>query len=137
MAAPSKTVKVKKNLAPYELGWVAGLLEGEGSFYAQSPQPRKDGRRYRYPHISCHLTDRDVLEHLRQVTGVGQLRPEAHRSPLSKKASFVWVVSKHREAVALMNKLVLLMGQRRQSKIRELLIGMQIQRGWVRHGNYS
>lgn len=44
---------------PFEFGWVAGLLEGEGTFYAA---PMGEGR-YE-PRIACAMTDRDIIDRL-------------------------------------------------------------------------
>jgi DNA-binding Lrp family transcriptional regulator len=67
------------------------------------------------------MTDRDVLERLRKVTGVGILeRVRARKDPRHKPIS-QWIVSRNQEAIELMVAVYPHMGTRRQARIREVL----------------
>ena len=61
--------------------WTAALLEGEGSFLFTKGGGRK---------ISCHMTDLDVLERLREFWG-GTIAPTKKRKEHWKDA-WVWTV---------------------------------------------
>lgn len=92
--------------------WVAGLLEGEGTFYivaAHSASPR----------IACSMTDLDVLQELLESVGNGTLRPIKKRQEHWKDA-WIWRVQGE-SAAELMEKIRPYMGARRGKKIDELL----------------
>ncbi len=63
---------------PLELHWLAGLLEGEGSFMVGPPS---DPRR---PAIAVQMTDEDVMRRIESqadagAASTGQLRPAPKR----------------------------------------------------------
>jgi hypothetical protein len=91
--------------------WVAGLLEGEGSFY--SVKPKQTVR------IACSMTDLDVLEKLQSLTGCGSIFKLTKRQSHWKDA-WNWTIT-GRQAVELMRELLPYMGARRSERIRELL----------------
>ena len=47
--------------ALHEVTWMAGLLDGEGSFYPSGPK--------KYPLISVKMSDRDTLEYFAELAG--------------------------------------------------------------------
>ena len=47
-----------------ELAWVAGIFEGEGCLY-------KDPRRKKDHKLQVVMTDKDIVERLHRITGVG------------------------------------------------------------------
>ena len=61
----------KPPLSPEDLHWLAGLLEGEGSFL--KPLPSEQLR----PIVQVHMTDKDVMDHLARLLGttVYQVKP--------------------------------------------------------------
>jgi len=96
-----------------DIGWLAGIIEGEGCFYIS--------RQYTNPsfRIQVNMTDKDVIEKLQRITNLGNLYVDNHKG---KKTSYIWIVSRAPDVVALMMTLYPLMGERRQKKIRECLI---------------
>lgn len=90
-----------------ELGWVAGYLEGEGSFLLRTGCSRPVVR------VSC--TDLDTLERLQGAVG-GRIYPVTKRQPHWKDA-WVWQLSGAEEAASLMKVIKPLMGNRRQNQI--------------------
>lgn len=94
-----------------DIGWAAGLLDGEGCFtLARS-------KTYRYPRIVCNMTDKEPLDKLQQLFG-GNVHT-IKRNVLYKQA-WCWEVSGSR-AVGIMLTLWSLLCPRRQAKIREIV----------------
>jgi len=99
-------------MSPQELHWLAGWLEGEGSFLAPPPS---DPRR---PRISGQARDRDVVT---EVGRLFQIKPVF--DPSGKRRNPTWsvmwrVLVQGQRAITLMLALEPLMGQRRREKIR-------------------
>lgn len=96
-------------IRPIDLGWLAGLLEGEGYFGL-----RTDGR----PYVQLSMTDCDVVDRVHRILGFGYRG--ARRLP-SGKTAYTWSASAYEDAVGLMMTLLPLMGERRAAKIIECL----------------
>lgn len=96
-----------------DLYWLAGLLEGEGSFLKGPPSAPNNLR------IALAMTDKDVVERVRDLFGVQVLHTrqpkEAHW-----KVSYQTLISGIK-AMTLMLKLQPLMGERRQQQIQAAL----------------
>lgn len=93
-------------------GWVAGLLEGEGTFYPKATTG--------YPYIACHMTDHDVLTRLQGIVGgstIPMKKQYDHHRP-----SWRWCAG-GALAVEIMTTIRPLMGTRRGARIDELLAG--------------
>jgi hypothetical protein len=116
-------------LAPVDLAWVAGLLEGEGCFSHKSGASSPRGIT-----VQCHMTDLDVLKRLHRKVKVGHVRgPYANGFTRRPKKGVRAVKCKPRwmfqvsgpAAYQLMKQLLPLMGVRRTARIRELLKGYE------------
>lgn len=92
-----------------ELHWLAGLLEGEGSFMAGPPS---DPHR---PRVAIQMTDEDVIARVAAFWCVAYIR-QTDRRNTSWKPVFT-VQLRGRRAVELMRRLRPLMGCRRQRQI--------------------
>lgn len=93
-----------------ELAWLAGILEGEGSFMCGHPSDPGSVK------ISMMSTDKDIVE--RVATLIGNKCSSAQfdgRNPNWKPAYQIQV--RGRRAAALMRRLYPLMGKRRQGQI--------------------
>ncbi len=101
--------------------WAAGYFEGEGCITIRRRRPEDI---YRSGHISLHVVsaDRDVLERLRVIVGVGSITgPFMPASPLSKKPLCRWqVAGKKAEALCDNHLFVDLLGGRRRARIAEI-----------------
>ncbi len=91
-----------------DLVWLAGLLEGEGSF---------DLHRGRYPRIRLGMTDRDVVGRAATLMGAG-IRLSLRRAPLT--STWHTEISGVR-ATELLRLLLPHMGARRSGKIAAIL----------------
>ena len=100
-------------MEPHDFYWLTGLLEGEGSFMHGPPSAPSQAK------ISIEMTDRDVVERVAQLFGVGYLhRPK--RAATQHKQTYATCV-RGRPAIILMKQLLPHMGSRRQARIREVL----------------
>lgn len=106
-----------------DLAWIAGLLEGEGSFGCRVAGTSRNVQ------IRCHMTDEDVVRLLHKKTEVGVFGGPYSGGPGCRKCAdpsktykkrYVWTVS-GRDAYLLMKELLPLMGKRRSRKIKELV----------------
>ena len=94
-----------------DLYWLAGLLEGEGSF--TKPPPSKKNK------IAIHLemTDRDIVEKAARIMSASVYCPKRREK---YKQSYRFNLS-HAKAFYWMTLLFPLMGSRRQQRIKECL----------------
>lgn len=99
----------------HELIWLAGLLEGEGTF---------DLHRGRYPRVRVGMTDRDVVGRAAALMGA-RARLSLREAP--SQSTWHAEVSGPR-AVGLMEELLPHMGSRRSGKIAEVLAAYRFAR---------
>jgi hypothetical protein len=98
-----------------DIYWLAGLLEGEGCFQCQM---RGIKRRRSLPTIIIAMSDRDVIERVRMLTAApGRICLQANPG---RKQLFRLTIA-GRKAVGLMMTIYCLMGERRKSRIREVI----------------
>lgn len=108
-------------LAERDLMWLAGFLEGEGTFVS-SRRRNAQGRDYVQPRIQAYSTDLDVLQRAQRVSGVGRVcGPLKNSRPDRYKDRYCWSVSRQAEVYPLLEALLPHMGERRAARIRELL----------------
>lgn len=95
-----------------EILWLAGLLEGEGSFTSNG-----------WPHhkgmcVKLQMTDEDVVAHAAQVmrTPLGK-----HAAPYCKGKLLWTTCASGDKAIAIARTVLPFMGQRRKARIEELL----------------
>lgn len=91
-----------------DLLWLAGLLEGEGSF---------DAHRGKYPRIRLAMTDRDVVGRAASLMG-SEFRLALHPAP----AKATWHTELSGEKAAeIMREILPFMGTRRSQRIADVL----------------
>lgn len=85
-----------------EAAWTAGIVEGEGSFTFKSR-----------PRLAVAMTDHDIIERLRSVTGVGLIYDttpaEAHH-----KMARLWTVQRSRHVKGVITAIYPWLGERRR-----------------------
>lgn len=91
--------------------WLAGLLEGEGSFL---PGPPTESNKIR---IQITMTDKDVLERTAQLIRVRVKGPYTRTNSSTQFKPHYMAVCKGKNAADLMRSLYPLMGNRRQQQI--------------------
>lgn len=104
---------------PTQLGWVAGILEGEGCF---SPAHSKaaSGVIYNYARIQLSMTDEDVMQRFNDTVGVGKLSGPHYYKNKTWKPRWTWTV-RSADAKELMSAILPLMGARRSEAIKSSL----------------
>lgn len=102
-----------------QLAWIAGILEGEGSFVEK--HVKKGGRNYYYAKIQCGMTDEDVVRRLHTLTGVGNVNGPSVPRKAGHKPMWHWSVGAQADVIPLLRALKPLMGKRRSEKIAYLL----------------
>lgn len=105
-------------IATTELCWLAGLLEGEGSF--MNCTSRYKGRRYVYARVSIQMCDLDVMERVQKIFGTKiYVLPPSDRKirfiTTNKQMYRLWADG--HKAQCLMKHLRPYMGLRRQGQI--------------------
>lgn len=95
-----------------ELHWLAGLLEGEGSFMNDPPS------RPNNPIVSIEMTDEDIIKKVSKI--FERKYQECKRKNKKYKKSFKVILTGYKSLV-LMIMLYPLMSQRRRKKIKEIL----------------
>lgn len=97
-----------------DLAWLAGYLEGEGSFICSTPARRRVC-------IAVTSTDRDVIECLTRIVPHSRQRGPFPPSGLGKKPQYDWRLTIRPLVVDLTTQLRPLMCKRRQEQIDALL----------------
>lgn len=103
--------------------WLAGLLEGEGSFVmGQDTYIKVDGTRsWRYK-VYLKMTDLDTVLRAQTVAGVGSVtEASTSKKPKHHKRAWHLQVQANQEALDLMRRVLPFMGERRSIRIREIL----------------
>lgn len=104
------------------LAWLAGILEGEGSFMAMRNIVNK--KVYTYPAIVVSMTDQDTIATAAHLLGrkpYGPFSNERPRDTAPRKLMYRAILSGY-AAASMMRRLLPFMGERRSSRIREILM---------------
>jgi len=103
-----------------ELAWLAGLLEGEGSF-ALRPAGKGVNSPRNLPWTKVAMTDLDVIHKAHRVAGFGRVstaKPDAKGCIMH-----IWESADRELVPDLLRRLLPHMGNRRGERIREVLAG--------------
>lgn len=77
-------------MEPFDLGWLVGIIEGEGSMHI-SKTTTQAGNPREQPWLTVNMTDEDTINRLREVTGIGGVRPLKVQP--NRKPQWLWSVS--------------------------------------------
>lgn len=104
--------------------WIAGILEGEGSFGYHDPKRDRERGYTKRPLIQLKMTDGDIVERVSQIMG-GKCRGPYKRKAKTKSGErckdYYLLSLPMNKAVQWMMTLYPLMGSRRKDKIEEIL----------------
>lgn len=112
MVAAFRPCKVRE-MTTLQRAWVAGLLEGEGSFLvvSRSSHLMATGR------VSIQMTDRDVLERLAEIVGTGRVSEVNRTNRPDRKPIYTWKLQARADVLALIDQVEPFMGYRRTAQI--------------------
>lgn len=98
--------------------WLAGIFEGEGSCGIYGPY----GYRGERVMVSLGSTDKDVVETVRRVAGVGKInhRPLSQKNP-AHRDQWVWCIQNARDALAVCEVIYPHLHARRQAQMLPVL----------------
>ena len=100
-----------------KLAWLAGLLEGEGSFLS-SIKPGTDGVRRWNTHIALIMTDKDVVQKVATLFSSSVRGP--YKYTKERKPFYSTSIS-GRKAIGWMLTLFTFLGKRRQAKVAKIV----------------
>jgi hypothetical protein len=104
-----------------ELAWLAGWLEGEGSFVVTSGKSPRNDKRYPRIRINATSTDLDVLEHVKTLAG-GRINGPYKSSHAKGRVYYVWTLSTHRQCAPLLRALQpLMVASRRKTQVNKAI----------------
>lgn len=103
------------NMTEAQVAWVAGIIEGEGCFVFNN----MNGKAIASVRISVGMTDKDVIDELLNITGIGNIRFKKKQKE-HWKDSWTWFVQKQEEQMALINVILPWLKSRRTAKALEL-----------------
>ena len=103
-----------------DLAWLAGILEGEGSFMIR--KNGVGGKIYLYPTIAVSMTDQDVIDRVAAFFGTSVYEMPKYRRAGYANPKQQWKATlTGSRAAAMMQALLPWMGRRRSQKIAEIL----------------
>ena len=106
-----------------ELGWLAGIFEGEGCLSLRRDH-RRPGRRYWHARVA--MSDQDVIRRLHEVAGIGTMYgPHYRQDRPGNKPMWEWRVGRQEDVVNLCALLISHMGERRAEKMSKCIEDME------------
>lgn len=109
LGKPRQPTKINR-LNHLEIGWVAGIIEGEGNFHAHDSTFQ----------IRVGMTDKDIIDRLIETTGIGTYTL-TDRSHLGYKNCHTWTVSAINDVIHLLVSIVPLLGDRKRGEVMKML----------------
>ncbi len=111
--------------------YIAGIIDGEGSISLI----RLHSNQYPSPFISISSSDLELLEWIKNITGLGSIIRKKNYKPTKHKESYTLNI-KYNEAILLLNEIVdyLVLTRKKQ---RALLILSEYKSVTPRNGRYS
>jgi len=101
-----------------ELAWVAGILEGEGTFRVTDAGSTQ---------VTAEMADLDVLQKIQRVLGFGTIGNERKRGE-NRRTTWTFCVSGRRDIEQLLNAILPYMGERRTKQIATVLGYIRVMR---------
>ncbi len=95
-----------------ELGWLSGIIEGEGSVWFVK-RPKKW-----YVRLEVSSTDRDVIQRIQDITSAGKVTSHK-RVKRNHKRCYRWNVNKQNEVERILRTILPMMCKRRTARIME------------------
>lgn len=115
-----------RRLSEFELGWIVGILEGEGCFQLR----RREQRQCVHGSITVSSTDKDVIERLHELLPDGTTCEVSRPAKLGHKRVWRFTLGKSVRVIELCELIRSMVSERRREAIDALLANI----GGGRHG---
>lgn len=135
---PAKSSKeLIDSLSDVEIAWMAGLLEGEGSFGLdkRSKQRYKTSTSPPGAYVKISMTDEDVIEKMAKLVNKTYYSP----TRLTKKNKKVYIlhIGDRETLLALLPRLFPYLGKRRQTEVEFCIDVLEDWKKWLAEGGRS
>jgi hypothetical protein len=107
-----------------EIGWAAGLFEGEGWISVFNTRQRFPGWQ-----VGIAMTDEDVIRKFAAIIGIGVVNGPYFRN--GRKAIWQWKVTKRSDVLSFLNVVLPHLGARRASRVQECIADMVPQKPYI------
>lgn len=120
-----------RNLNQFDLGWLVGLIEGEGCFYCKESKCKLSTGTYCYPLAGFALmsTDYDVMQRFSALMDIQLKGPYYEKNKKERKVVWTTQITGNK-AVVIMNVLRSYLGSRRQEQIDSAI-------AWQKRGRFE
>jgi hypothetical protein len=115
MIVRKKTKAQNLELTPFELGWLVGIIEGEGNVNAHISQ--KSG--YLCTSLSVSSTDEDVIQKLNLIFSGFSKYKRVYQNHY--KTQYVWAVNKRKDIKTISNVILPYLSKRRKDQFTKAL----------------
>lgn len=114
---------VSESISDFDLGWLVGIIEGEGTFSVS--RARKTDRFYR-PRIGINTTDKDVIERVQSIAGGTVVGPVKNFHPRTGRTDDVkdmwrWNLYSETKVREVFGLIIPHLCERRQKRALEIL----------------
>lgn len=100
-----------------EAAYIAGIMDGEGSFYVERAKRRNGGFRYRIV-VSVMMCEKSAIDFIGKATGKKPVTKKLSRAGLTRRDSAYYLTWRNRPAEALLRTILpYLKGKRRQAEL--------------------
>ena len=115
-------INLLDKISVFDLGWLSGIIEGEGCFYCKTSTSKLNDGVYCYPlsGFAVMSTDKDVMIRLSSLLGLNLRGPYYKETEKIRKV--VWSVQiTGSKAIVIMQKFYPYLGERRKVQIDEAI----------------
>lgn len=129
--------QVIESLSDVDIAWMAGLLEGEGSFGLdkRSKQRYEKSTSPPGPYIKISMTDEDVIQKMAQLVNKTYYSPT--RLTAKNKQVYILHIGDRETLLVLLPRLFPHLGKRRQAQVQVCLDALQDWEKWLADGGRS
>ena len=114
MVTRKKTYSKKLELSDFDLGWLVGMIEGEGNMACMIGK-KKYGS-YLGTTISISSTDKDIIDRLEKLIPSGRTAYKREPKVAHHKTQYVWNVNKRQEVRSITETILPYLSDRRKEQ---------------------
>ena len=119
MITKKRTYKQTLELSDFDLGWLVGMIEGEGNIFGKIGQEKYGG--YLGVGISVSSTDKDMIDKLYEIVPYGTTSYKRLPKLPHHKTQYVWNVTKRQEVRTIAETLLPYLSIRRQEQFQKTI----------------